>query len=267
MTKQLYTPKIGSSIKTVLFGTAGLLLASCGDAADDNQAATNVATEAPAEAQAPAATPAAETSAANTEAAKAASEAGFLNYDMVLGDPNAPVEIIEYASLTCNHCSAFHNNVLPRIKEKYIDTGKAKIVMRSFLLNAIDMKASVISRCLPERRYFAFMDMLFERQMQWYDVAKYQDFSANNDQQTANQLFVDHVMGEVEKYARQAGLNKAKIDACVANEAVQQYLFEVQQYAVEQYKVNATPTIIVNGNKAGNDYASVEKAIEAALEG
>ncbi|MCC3862453.1 thioredoxin domain-containing protein [Pseudemcibacter aquimaris] len=264
MTKQLYTPKIGSTIKITLLATASMLLAACGDAADDNQAAADIAQETQQAAQsAPAETAqVADTTPAETVSAE---EAGFLNHDMVMGDPNAPIEIIEYASLTCNHCATFHNNVLPRIKEKYVDTGKVKIVFRSYMLNAIDMTASSISRCLPERRYFPFMNMLFERQMQWYDVAKYQELSANNDQETANRLFVESVMGEIEKYARQAGLNKAKIDACLANEEVGKYLFEVQQHAVQHYKVNATPTIIINENKVGNDYASIERAIEAAL--
>jgi protein-disulfide isomerase len=102
--------------------------------------------------------------------------------------------------------------------------------------------------------------------MEWYNVGKYQELTANNDPQTANQLFVDGTMEEVHKYARQAGLNKAKIDACLANEDIGKYLFEVQQYAVEQYKVNATPTIIVNGNKAGNDFNSISRLIETELD-
>ena len=97
-------------------------------------------------------------------------------------------------------------------------------------------------------------------------LANIKNLSANNDPQTANQMFIDATMTEVQKYARQAGMNKAKIDACLANEDIGKYLFEVQQYAVEQYKVNATPTIIVNGNKAGNDYNSISKAIEAELD-
>ena len=108
--------------------------------------------------------------------------------------------------------------------------------------------------------------MLFKRQTEWYNVGTYQKLMAENSQEVAGPMFVEATMDAVKKYARQAGLNTAKIDACLANEEIPAYLYEVQQEAVEQYKVNATPTILVNGNKASNTYASVEQAIEAALD-
>ena len=266
MIKQLYTLNIGFFVKGVLLALFSFLLVACGNDSNTNEQtassenAASAVNDAEQESQDDMATDLSE------EPMESMSEAGFLNRDMVMGDPNAPVEIIEYASLTCNHCATFHNNVLPRLKEEYIDTGKAKLVMRSFILNPIDMSATTISRCMTEKRYAPFMNMLFSRQMEWYDVGKYQELAANNEPQVANQLFVDSTLEEVKKYARHAGLNKAKIDACLANEEIGAYLFEVQQYAVEQYKVNATPTIIVNGNKAGNDFNSISKAIEAELD-
>jgi protein-disulfide isomerase len=267
MNKQLYTRKNATSLKVSLLAGFTLLLASCGDDAADNQAQATAAPEAPVVEKAQETVEAVASEVTTDEMSNIpAADVGFINKDMIIGDPNAPVEIIEYASLTCNHCSTFHNNVLPKIKEEYVDTGKAKIVFRSFMLNGIDMQASVISRCLTEKRYFPFMDMMFSRQTEWYDVRKYQELAANNDAQTANRLFVEGTMAEVEKYARQAGLNKTKIDACLANEAIPAYLYEVQQVAVQDHKVNATPTILVNGNKANNDYNSVSQAIEAALD-
>jgi len=270
MIKQLYTRNIGVFAKSATVTILSLFLVACGESDNASEPAENADTMASAASEVE---EVAEQASQNDMAAAmpeepslSVEEAGFLNRDMVMGDPNAPVEIIEYASLTCNHCATFHNNVLPKIKEDYIDTGKAKLVMRSFMLNPIDMSATTLSRCMTEKRYVPFMNMLFSRQMEWYDVGKYQELSANNDPQTANQMFIDATMTEVQKYARQAGMNKAKIDACLANEDIGKYLFEVQQYAVEQYKVNATPTIIVNGNKAGNDYNSISKAIEAELD-
>lgn len=267
MKKQLYTRKTAISLKLALLAGMSVLLSSCGDDAADNQAQTVAATEVPVaqEVQETAAAEVTETIADEAPAVPVA-DAGFLNRDMIMGDPNAPVEIIEYASLTCNHCATFHNNVLPAIKEKYVDTGKAKVVFRSFMLTGVDMQASIISRCLTEKRYFPFMNMLFSRQSQWYNIPKYQELAANNDQQTAGKLFTEATMAEVKKYARQAGLNQNKIDACLANEEIQAYLYGVHQEGVEQYKVNATPTILVNGNKASNTYESVAQAIEAELD-
>lgn len=193
-------------------------------------------------------------------------EMPFLNQDMVLGDPKAPVEIIEYASLTCNHCATFHNFVLPRIKDKYVDTGKVKVVMRSFLLNAIDASASILTRCVPEKRYFKFMELLFTQQTQWYDISEYQKLSGIHDQRTANNIFVQSTIDKVSKVANRLGINNRKIEACLLNEKIGDYLYSVHQEGIQKYKVTATPTILVNGNKTGNTYAAVEKAIEAALE-
>ncbi|MDG1858064.1 MAG: thioredoxin domain-containing protein [Emcibacteraceae bacterium] len=267
MNKQLYTRKIALSFKVALLAGFSVFLSGCGDDAAENKVQETTASTAQTTEQAvktEQAVEAVETVIASEEVTE--TDAGFLNKEMILGDPNAPVEIIEYASFTCNHCSTFHNNVMPEIKEKYIDTGKAKVVFRSFMLNGIDMQASIISRCMTEKRYFPFTDMMFKRQTEWYNVAQYQELAANNDAETAGKLFVEATMAAVGKYARQAGLNKAKIDACLANEEIPAYLYEIQQDAIEQYKVNATPTIIVNGNKVGSDYNSVERAIEAALD-
>ena len=237
MFKQLYTRKIAIFISSLVFGVLSFTLPGCAQETNDAE---------PVE--------------------EALAEVAFLDRDMVMGDVNAPIEIIEYASLTCNHCATFHNSVLPEIKEKYVDTGKAKIVVRSFLLNAIDLSASTLTRCVSEKRYFPFVNALFNRQTEWYDIPEYQRLSAEHDQQTANQMFVDNTLDEVAKIARQVGMNKKKIDACMADEKIGEYLFSVQQEAIENYKVSATPTIIVNGNKTGNDYASVAKAIEDALD-
>ncbi len=262
-----------------------LLLASCGDDGAQDQVASAEASQAsaetpetPAEAPEEVQTAAAEVADVMEEVAQeaqenaedvvaAAEDAGFINYDMVLGDPNAPVEIIEYASITCNHCATFHNNVLPRLKENYVDSGKVKIVTRSFLLNGIDLQGTAISRCIAPQRYFRFMDALFERQTQWYDVNEFQRLNGLHDQQTAGQMFVAHSVGEISKIARQLGLNQARIDECIASEEIGEYIVSIYNEGRTLHKVTATPTILVNGNKtAGNDYASVERAIEAALD-
>ena len=117
-----------------------------------------------------------------------------------------------------------------------------------------------------EKRYFKFVDAIYKRQTQWYNIAEYQRLSGLHDARTANQMFVEHTMGEVTKIARQVGMNEKKIQACLANEKIGEYLFSVHQEGVQKHKVSATPTIIVNGSKTSNDYNSIEKAIEAALD-
>lgn len=277
MLKQLYTRKTATISKIILLGISALLLANCSESSETDPAqepaletisTAAVAAEAPSETAPEVIEPAVQEfeEATVEEVAVEVEDVGFINHDMVYGDPDAPIEIIEYASLTCNHCATFHNNVLPRLKEKYIDTGQAKLVMRSFLLNIIDARITQLTRCVTERRYFPFLDALFKRQTQWYSIAEYQRLQGLHDRQTASDMFVEATFEEVAKMARQVGLNQAKIDECAASGAIGEYLMAVQQDGIENYKVNSTPTIIVNGNRVNNDYASIERAIEAELD-
>jgi protein-disulfide isomerase len=260
MLKQLYKRNTTALFTAALLGIMSFSLSGCSDDVTEEKMA--VVEEKTSEASVVEQTT---TETIIEAAAQGESDAGFLDYDMVIGDPNAPVELIEYASLTCNHCATFHTQVLPLVKEKYVDTGKVKIVFRSFLLNGVDAQATVLTRCVSESRYFTFMNALFTRQTSWYDVGEYQRLAGEHDQQTAGQMFVAHVMGEVEKLARQVGLNKNKIDACFSNQAIGEYIFAVQQDGIAKYNINATPTIVVDGKVVGNTYAAVEQAVEAAL--
>ncbi len=276
MLKQLYRLKFNHFIKMVLGLLFSFILSSCGDDSDQsgNMAAEveRVVSETPVDQPSSDSQPEAMTEetadgvAQESADMSAPSDSDFLNYDMVMGDPNAPVEIIEYASITCNHCATFHNNVLPRIKEKYIDTGQVKVVTRSFLLNGIDLQGTAISRCVAPNRYFRFMDVVFERQSQWYDINEYNRLNSLHDQQTAGQMFVEHTVSELSKIARQAGVNQARIDECIASEEIGEYVISVYNEGRTVHKVTATPTILVNGNKTNNDYGSIERAIEAALD-
>ena len=95
--------------------------------------------------------------------------------DHVLGDPNAKVTVIEYASLTCPHCAGFHTTILPELKKLYIDTGKVKLVFRDFPLDRVALQASLLAECVPADRYFAMVDMLFQTQAQWSRARDPQD--------------------------------------------------------------------------------------------
>src|SRR3982074_3414113 len=81
--------------------------------------------------------------------------------DRILGKPDAPITIIEYASLTCSHCAKFAVNVLPKLKEKWVETGKAKLIMRDYPLDERAMRAAMVTRCAPPERYYPFAEMFF----------------------------------------------------------------------------------------------------------
>ncbi|HEY8536600.1 MAG TPA: thioredoxin domain-containing protein, partial [Vicinamibacterales bacterium] len=87
--------------------------------------------------------------------------------DLIMGAADAPVTIVEYASLTCPHCAAFHTKTLPKLKETYIDTGQVKLIYRDFPLDRVALAAAMIARCVEPARSFAFLDVFFQQQSSW----------------------------------------------------------------------------------------------------
>jgi len=146
--------------------------------------------------------------------------------DHVLGDPKAPITIIEYASLTCSHCAHFHTQVLPEIKKKWIDTGKVKLVYRDFPLDQVAAKAAQIAECAGNDRYFGVLDIIFRGQPQWATAAD--------------------PLAELAKPLRIAGMGETEIKACLANEAMSNAVIKDYQGG-EAMGVTSTPTLFIDG--------------------
>jgi protein-disulfide isomerase len=146
--------------------------------------------------------------------------------DHVLGDPKAPVTIIEYASLTCSHCAHFHTQILPDIKKKWIDTGKAKLVYRDFPLDQVAVKAAQIAECAGKDKYFGVLDIIFRGQPQWATGAD--------------------PIAELSKPLRIAGLGEAEIKACLANDAMMNTVLNDYRGG-DALGVNSTPTLFIGG--------------------
>lgn len=146
--------------------------------------------------------------------------------DHVLGDPKAPVTIIEYASLTCSHCAHFHTQILPDLKKKWIDTGKVKLVYRDFPLDQVAVKAAQIAECAGKDKYFGVLDIIFRGQPQWATGAD--------------------PVAELAKPLRIAGLGDAEIKACLANDAMMNAVLNDYRSG-ETLGVNATPTLFIGG--------------------
>jgi len=149
--------------------------------------------------------------------------------DRVLGKPDAPITIVEYASLSCPHCANFATKVLPKLREKWIDPGKAKLVLRAFPLDEPALRAEMVARCAPPERYYPLVDTLFETQDKWV-VAK--------DWQAALQ----HI-------AQLAGVAKTKFETCIADKALEDQVTQSRLTAAQQLGVNSTPTFFINGKK------------------
>src|SRR5262245_6256301 len=146
--------------------------------------------------------------------------------DHVLGDPNAPITLIEYASFTCPHCAHFHTQILPEIKKKWIDTGKVKLIYRDFPLDQVAAKAAQIAECAGNDRYYGVVDLIFRGQPQW---ATAQD-----------------PIAELAKPLRIAGLGENEIKACLANEAKANEVINDYRGG-ETLGVNSTPSLFING--------------------
>ena len=145
----------------------------------------------------------------------------------VLGDPNAPVTILEFASLSCPHCANFHTERMEWLKETFIETGRAKLEFRDFPLNAPALWGAMLAHCAGPDRYFAYLDLLFKRQRNW---------AFNEEPQAA-----------LKDVAKQAGMSSADFDACMANESLQTAVIEARKDGIDNFDIQSTPTFFIDG--------------------
>lgn len=149
--------------------------------------------------------------------------------DMVMGKAEAPVTIVEYASMTCPHCAHFSTTTLPAIKEKYIDTGKAKLILREFPFDPRAAAAFMLARCAPEERYYPMVEVLFKQQEQWAGAA--------NAEEPLLQI------------SKLAGFTQESFKACLTNQKLLDDVNAVRERGASEFGVNATPTFFINGTK------------------
>ena len=146
--------------------------------------------------------------------------------DEVQGAANAPVTLIEYASMTCPHCASFHETTYPEMKKKYIDTGKIRFIFREFPLDTLAMAGSMLARCAGKEKFFPLIETLFAQQKEWVTQKPMQPLLA---------------------IARQAGFTQQSFEECLANQQVQNGIEEGRQRAVQRLNVQSTPTFFING--------------------
>jgi len=169
--------------------------------------------------------------------------------DMALGPANASVTITEYASMTCPHCAAFNENVFPKIKSEYIDTGKVRYVFREFPLDIKAAAGSMLARCIAKDdagKYFAVIDMLFKQQNDW--VTK-------NTTETLTRI------------GKQAGLSQQAVEDCLKDQALLDKIAADQKFANEVLKVGSTPTFFINGEmiRGETSFEEFDKRIKSLL--
>ena len=168
--------------------------------------------------------------------------------DMALGPANAPVTITEFASMTCPHCAAFNEQVFPKIKSEYIDTGKIRYIFREFPLDIKAAAGSMLGRCIAKDdagKYFAVIDVLFRQQ----------------DQLIAQTTDTLHRVG------RQYGMSEQAVDICLQDQALYNKLLVDEKIASEEVKIKATPTFFINGQmvKGAVSFDDMKKIIDPLL--
>jgi protein-disulfide isomerase len=144
-----------------------------------------------------------------------------------VGDPAAPVTIVEYSSFTCPHCAAFHANTLPELKKRYIDTGKVRLVLRDYPLDQNALTAAVIAHCAGPERQPQFAEVFFAQQSNW---ARASDPTA-----------------ALKQLAQLGGLGSAEIDACLADKDLENAILQAQLDAQNKYDIRSTPSFIIDG--------------------
>jgi protein-disulfide isomerase len=147
--------------------------------------------------------------------------------EMVLGKDDAPVTIVEYASMTCPHCAHFHATTLPELKTKYIDTGKARLIFREFPFDPRAEAGFMLARCSKDN-YFPMIDVLFKQQQNWAAVENAKD--------------------ALLQISKLAGFSQESFEACLTDQKLLDDVRAVQKRGAEEFKIDSTPTFFINGN-------------------
>jgi protein-disulfide isomerase len=166
--------------------------------------------------------------------------------DIPLGSPTAPVTIIEYASMTCPHCAAFANGVFPKLKEKYIDTGKVRFIMREYPLDQLAAAAFMLARCAGPDKYYPLIETLFQQQQKWA---------------------VRQPIPPLLAIAKQAGFTQKSFEECLNDTALLNKIQQERDIGSNKFKVEATPTFFINGQRYSGEMsiADLDKLLEPLL--
>jgi protein-disulfide isomerase len=169
--------------------------------------------------------------------------------DIALGAEDAPVTIYEYASFTCGHCAAFHNDNWAKLKAEYVDTGKVRFIQRDVYFDQVGLWAGMLARCGGDDKYYAVSDMLFDEQQKWLAGGSGDEVAAN-----------------LRKIGLKAGMTEEQMNACWDDGAKAEQLIATFQKNATDDGIEATPTFIIDGEKVQNQpWEDMKKIIDAKL--
>jgi protein-disulfide isomerase len=167
--------------------------------------------------------------------------------DVALGPADAKVTIIEYASMTCPHCAAFHQETWPELKKRWVDTGKVRFVLREFPLDPLATAGFMLARCDGENKYYPIVDLLFSQQRAW--------------------AYAERPLDALRQMMKQAGFSQEKFDSCLKDQKLYDAVNTVKNRGMDVFKVNSTPTFFINGQRHPGNLSidEIEKVIKPIL--
>ncbi|MGD0634806.1 MAG: DsbA family protein [Beijerinckiaceae bacterium] len=167
--------------------------------------------------------------------------------DIVQGKADAPVTIVEYASMTCTHCAAFHAETYPSLIKNYVETGKVKFILREFPLDPLATAGFMLARCEGPDKRTAVVDLLFSQQKNW--------------------AFIDKPLDGLQTVLKVTGLSQQNFETCLKDQKLFDQIMEVRDRGSQKFGVSATPTFFINGIKlsGGQTPDSMAKIIDPLL--
>jgi len=158
--------------------------------------------------------------------------------DLPIGKDDAPITVIEYASMTCPHCAEFQKVTFPKLKSDYLDTGKARYILREFPLDPLATAAFMVARYAGDDKRNAVVDLLFANQDKW--------------------VYVDKQVDGMTKLLTQAGITKDQIDKCLADKQLYDNVNKMRDIGADTFKIDSTPTFFINGRRHEGDFAPAD---------
>ena len=159
-----------------------------------------------------------------------------------LGRDDAPIQVIEFFSMTCSHCASFHTNTFPEVKTRLIDEGVVRFEMRAFPLDGLALRAHAMARTVSVEKYFPLVNMLLEKQSSWAGA-------------------VDPI-DALQKLGRLAGISSSEFDATMRNRPLLESIVQMRQDAVQDFDVEATPSFVINNETTISGSLSFEEFAE-----